>query len=148
MPKRIRTEKMIAVKDPHGFNVKPAHILMSEASIQRAVCQNLRYRGAEKMTWYAVPNGGSRNPIEAKKMVEQGLRAGVPDLMFIIKGECFGLELKMINGRLSGEQLRMHVEMMNAGVTVYTAYSLDDALEWLETIGALKAAAGSRFASA
>lgn len=54
-----------------------------------------------------IPNGGSRDYIEAKRLKEQGLKAGVPDLCLPVpRGIYHGLylELKTDKGKLSDSQ--------------------------------------------
>jgi hypothetical protein len=56
---------------------------------------------------FAVPNGGARNPIVARKMKSEGVRAGVSDYVALVPaGDYHGLaiELKTIDGRSSSEQ--------------------------------------------
>lgn len=61
-----------------------------------------------KFRLFAVPNGGLRNAIVAKKLKGQGVRAGVPDLFFLVqRGQFHGLVIEMKRekgGRLSPEQ--------------------------------------------
>ncbi len=57
---------------------------------------------------YHVPNGGSRNKIEAARLKGEGVKPGVPDLCLpVARGEYHGLyiELKRIRGgRISEDQ--------------------------------------------
>ena len=57
---------------------------------------------------FAVPNGGLRNVVVAKKLKAQGVRAGVPDLFLLVQRHGFhGLVIEMKRekgGRLSEEQ--------------------------------------------
>ena len=56
---------------------------------------------------FAVPNGGSRNVIEAANLKKQGVRAGVSDLIFLYPSFRFAficLEFKTIKGKQSDEQ--------------------------------------------
>ncbi len=56
---------------------------------------------------FAVPNGGSRNKIEAANMKRQGVTSGVADVILLIpkKGYCsLCLEFKTSTGRQSDEQ--------------------------------------------
>ena len=50
-----------------------------EQAMHRAVCQQLRQRGARGLLWFHVPNGGRRSPIEAAIYKGLGVRAGVSD---------------------------------------------------------------------
>ena len=67
---------------------------------------------------YAVPNGGSRNKIEAANMKRQGVKAGVSDVILQIpkKGyACLCLEFKTPTGRQSDEQKEYQRQAEMAG---------------------------------
>ena len=56
---------------------------------------------------FAVPNGGSRNRIEAARMKAEGMVTGVSDLILLVPRGHFGalcIELKTETGRLSPAQ--------------------------------------------
>jgi hypothetical protein len=57
---------------------------------------------------YHVPNGGSRNRLEAAHLKQQGVRAGVPDLCLpVARCGCHGLYIEMKRqrgGRVTPEQ--------------------------------------------
>ena len=59
---------------------------------------------------YHVPNGGSRNKIEAARLQAQGVKAGVPDLCLpVARGGNHGLYIELKRqrgGRISEEQVR------------------------------------------
>jgi hypothetical protein len=73
---------------------------------QWARLQSGKYPELELM--YHVPNGGSRNRVEAARLKGQGVRAGVPDICLpVARGSKHGLyiELKRTKGgRVSEEQ--------------------------------------------
>ena len=54
---------------------------------------------------FAVPNGGSRNKIEAYNLKRQGLKSGVPDILACINGYFVGIEVKAPNGKPSDLQI-------------------------------------------
>ena len=60
---------------------------------------------------HAIPNGGSRNPIEARHLKEQGVKAGIPDIFLPCPKNVFhGLYIEMKRkkgGRLSEAQREM-----------------------------------------
>jgi hypothetical protein len=65
---------------------------------------------------FAVPNGGDRNPIVAKKMQAEGVRPGVPDYLFPVKRGAYtglAIELKSMTGTASREQ-RDWIEALRA----------------------------------
>lgn len=59
---------------------------------------------------YHVPNGGSRNKIEAARLRAQGVKSGVPDLCLpVARGGNHGLYIELKRrrgGRISEEQVR------------------------------------------
>ena len=71
-----------------------------EAQVQVALCNHLRWRAKPGVFFFAVPNGGKRNVIEASHLKDQGVRPGVPDLILIHDGRTYGLELKADRGRV------------------------------------------------
>jgi hypothetical protein len=84
---------------------------MSEHVQQVALIKWFRatYKQYEKLL-FSIPNGGLRDPITAIRMKEEGLLAGVPDLMLAIpKNNTHGLfiEMKGKSGRLSQKQTEM-----------------------------------------
>lgn len=69
----------------------------SEAQEQIAVIDYCKYNG---IPIYHIPNGGSRNKIEAANLKRQGVRAGVPDLCVPIAQRGYhGLYIEMKAGR-------------------------------------------------
>ena len=112
-----------------------------EQQIQRALADHLRLRAVPGLFWFACENGGARTAIEGAILKRCGIRCGVPDLILIKSGRCFGLELKAPGGRLSDAQRLAHHEMRAAGAMVETATGIDAALRVLESWGLLKGSA-------
>ncbi len=70
---------------------------MSEATEQIAVIQ---YCDFKKIPVFAIPNGGSRNKLEAVNLKRQGVRAGVPDLCIPVARRGYhGLYIEMKFGK-------------------------------------------------
>jgi len=62
---------------------------------------------AELDLLFAVPNGGKRDIRTAKKLKDEGVRRGVPDLMLPVSRGGYGglfLEMKVKGGKVSKEQ--------------------------------------------
>ncbi len=79
------------------------------------------------MSFYAVPNGGWRSPVEAGIMVGQGVRAGVPDLVVLLPGgKSIYAELKASKGRLSPKQEKWRDRLMELGFSWGLVKSMDD----------------------
>ena len=80
----------------------------------------------EVVCW-STPNGGNRDGFEAKRLKEEGILPGFPDLAHLHRGTLFLLEFKTATGRLSPAQIDLHPRLVAAGARVATAYSLDEA---------------------
>ena len=75
----------------------------SEATEQETVIQWCGWQQAshpELKLIYHIPNGGSRNTLEAENLKRQGVKAGVPDLCLPVARNGFhGLYIEMKYGR-------------------------------------------------
>jgi hypothetical protein len=109
-----------------------------EDAIQRAVFQHLAVRSAPNVVAFHVPNGGWRSAIEAGILKGLGVKAGVPDVLIVMKGNCFALELKPLGGRATSKQLEVIAALEAAGAFTCIAEGLDRALAVLEAWGVLR----------
>ena len=119
---------------------------LSEYDLQRAFCIWLdgnrdkasgEWRNppalAPNVVYFHVPNGGSRNAAEGARFKAIGVKAGVPDLVFLAYQRFYLLEFKEPGGkgRLSPAQLEMHPRLIAAGATsLATVDNLQDAKAW------------------
>lgn len=82
--------------------MNPKYAKRSETTEQIAViqwCEINEGAHPELKLLYHVPNGGSRNKLEAANLKRQGVKAGVPDLAFPVpKGKYIGLYIEMKYG--------------------------------------------------
>ena len=86
--------------------------MASEAQHQAAVIKwsqqpAVRHRWPELALLHHIPNGGTRDPVEAKHLKQQGVKRGVPDLCLPVpRGGFHGLyiEMKTEQGRATDEQ--------------------------------------------
>lgn len=88
---------------------------------------------APGVVYFHVPNGGQRDLREAKRLKQSGVKAGVPDLMFLAYQRFYCLELKEPGGkgRLSSAQVAMRGRLIDAGVTAWAVVdNLADAKAW------------------
>lgn len=109
-----------------------------EYDLQCAVVQHLKRRQKPGVFFFAVPNGEKRSAITGARLKKMGVRAGVADLVVLVNGTAFGIELKAsAKGRQSPAQVVAGREWEDAGGEYFIASSLDDALELLEQIGAI-----------
>lgn len=107
----------------------------SEATEQEALiawCMVFENRYPELKMIFHIPNGGSRNRIEAANLKRQGVKAGVPDLCLPVpKNGYHGLYIEMKYGKNKPtdkqeewlESLRQH------GYETAVCYSADEARE-------------------
>jgi len=79
-----------------------------------------------RLNWWHVPNGGSRNQIEARKMKTMGVTAGVWDLHCFYKGEFSIIEFKTPTGKYSESQIEWGKCMKGNGAKLYLCRSLQD----------------------
>jgi hypothetical protein len=115
-----------------------------EQQIQRAVFQHLAVRAASAVFAFHPANGGWRSPVEGAILKGMGVRAGVPDIVAVKNGQCYALELKAPDGRLTPAQRDAHAALAAAGATVAVAYGLDDALARLEAWGLVRGSCQGR----
>lgn len=100
----------------------------SEAQEQSIVVQ---YCDIKKFPIFAIPNGGSRHPIEAANLKKQGVKAGVPDLMLpIAKHGYHGLfiEMKVGYNKPTDNQRKWAEKLSKNGYLVKTCWSADEAI--------------------
>jgi hypothetical protein len=79
---------------------------------------------------YHVPNGGSRNVVEAVHLKQQGVKSGVPDIVLpVARGKYHGLyiELKTLRGRVSDTQKQWLDALRNQGYAAIVCRSADEA---------------------
>jgi hypothetical protein len=85
---------------------------------------------------FAIPNGGHRNKIVAKKLKAEGVLAGVPDLCLLTFNEPIFFEVKTPTGTVSPEQRAIHKEWRESSLCqIYLVRSLDDFITVLTEIG-------------
>jgi hypothetical protein len=87
--------------------------------------------GIVQRRFFAVPNGGARNIIQAARLKAEGVRPGAPDLVFYgPAGSVLWLELKNgTAGKLSEAQATMHEDLYHCGHRVVVARTLANAIE-------------------
>lgn len=84
---------------------------------------------AHRPVVFHIPNGGSRNAMEASNLKTQGVLAGVPDLCIVMPcGEIIWVEMKALDGRVSPFQQALHKQFDALGHETLVAYSAEEAL--------------------
>ncbi len=112
--------------------IKMAKHIQYEAMEQEALfdwADLMRGRHPELDMLYHIPNGGSRNKIEAANLKRQGVKPGVPDLCLPVpSGKFHGLyiELKAGKNRPSGLQKDWIADLRRQG------YAAEVCVGWME----------------
>jgi len=78
---------------------------------------------------FAVPNGGSRNAIEARNLKLQGVISGVSDLILLISRSGFNslcIEMKAGNGKQTENQVEWQKESEREGNKYVVCRSFDE----------------------
>lgn len=75
---------------------------------------------------FAIPNGGSRNPIEAKNLKSEGVLAGVPDLQVISENKTFFVEMKTPKGRQQPTQREFEKKATAYGFKYYICRTFEE----------------------
>ncbi len=113
----------------------------SEHKIQTALCDYLAFAARPELHWFAIPNGEKRHISVASRLKSEGVRRGSPDLVFLLPGGRVGwLEMKAGKGSLSDAQKAFRDKALALGHAWAVAKSIDEALEFLTSIDALKPA--------
>ena len=90
---------------------------------------------------YHIPNGGSRNRLEAANLKRQGVKAGVPDLCLpVTRGRYHGLYIEMKYGKnkTSEEQNKWLDALAWQGYAVAVCYGWEKAQELIVKYLSLK----------
>ena len=101
-----------------------------EDKLQCECVRWFRYQYSElKKMLFAIPNGGSRNSLEAHKLKMTGVTAGVSDLILLTPRHGYGslcIELKSVNGKQSPSQHEWELEAISAGNKYVICRSIDE----------------------
>lgn len=112
-----------------------------EHKFQVALIDYLKIAGRPELHWFAVPNGGYRAKTEAMRLKNEGVRSGTPDLCFMLPdGKVAWLEMKATKGTLGPAQKEFRDIAYRLGHHWGVAKTIDEALEFLTSIDALKPA--------
>lgn len=110
-------------------NVVPTEAQEQSALFEWAARMQGKYPTLRYM--FAIPNGGSRNLIEARHLKEQGVKAGVPDIFLPSPAGMYcGLFIEMKRqkgGTVRPEQMEWLAELNRAGYKAVVARGFDEA---------------------
>lgn len=98
---------------------------MNEHNHQRLIVAWFRDRYPHLAgVFFAIPNGGYRDTVTAKRLKDEGVLEGVPDLMLAAPRNGFSglfLEMKTLRGSASKAQRGTHEELRAQGYSVAIA---------------------------
>ena len=118
---------------PAPLKRKPRHV---ESEIQQSCVRWFRYAFPQYII-LSMPNGGSRNVIEAANLKREGALAGASDLMVIAERRVLFVEMKKPGGRQQQTQKEFQHRVEVLGHKYVVCYSLDDFMQkvkdWLGT---------------
>lgn len=109
-----------------------------EAEEQEALITWTRYnetRFPELTLLFHIPNGGSRNKFEAKRLKAQGVKAGVPDLFLPVpRGAFHGLfvEMKYGKNKQTDSQRQWERRLTEQKYAYFVCYSWREAADTIE----------------
>lgn len=113
-------------------------IKRSEAQEQSVVVQ---YCDIKHLPIFAIPNGGTRHPIEAANLKKQGVKAGVPDLMLPLARQGYHglfIEMKVGYNKPTDNQLKWARILSKNGYLVKTCWGADEAINLINNYVYLK----------
>lgn len=123
---------------------------MTEHQLQTTIVGFLRHHARPETLWFAVPNGQQRDAIVGKRLKDEGVRAGVADLVIAtseVRTTYFGdqyphavlhfLELKTAKGRQSPAQKAFQLQCELNGSSYAIARTPEEAADILYDWGAL-----------
>ena len=109
-------------------------IIPTESQEQVALFQWARLqerRWPELKLMHHIPNGGSRNAIEAKHLKAQGVKAGIPDIFLpCSRGGLHGLYIEMKRqkgGKVSEAQQEAMKALMGEGYMAVVCHGFEEA---------------------
>ncbi len=111
-------------------------MLSSEHDEQVALIRWAELSGIpELQLLFAIPNGGQRHPAVARKLRDEGLKAGVPDLYLpVARGNYHGLfiEMKVGRNKPTASQTGWIRALRGQGYRVEICYGYDEAMVMIE----------------
>lgn len=116
-----------------SFRLKPPRV--PEHDIQEQVCRVLRLGLGADVWWSSLDHANARDAKAGALRKARGVRAGLPDMEFIYRGQYHGIELKAADGALSLAQIETHSRIKMAGGRIATCNSVESVLAKLREWG-------------
>lgn len=100
--------------------------MYQESQLQQMCVRYFRYVYPQYLI-YAVPNGGFRNAIEAKRLKAEGVLAGVADLTVLLpQGKILYIEMKVKGNKQTDNQKEFQQKAEALGYKYYVCYSFEE----------------------
>lgn len=121
-----------------GYYSRMQNRKRSEATEQEIVinwCEYNSQRHPELKLIYHVPNGGSRNQLEAVNLKRQGVKAGVPDLNLPVALHGFHglyIEMKFGKNKTTEKQNWWLEQLQKQGYKTAVCYGADEAIDTIK----------------
>ena len=77
---------------------------------------------------FAIPNGGHRHPAVGRKLKDEGVLAGVPDIFVADGRPGLFIEMKLKGNKPTEKQQATIKRLKDAGYNAVVCYSLDEAI--------------------
>jgi len=108
---------------------------MTEDQLQQRIVIDFRNRNLKNDNLiFSVPNGGSRNQIEAMKLKKTGTLAGVSDLIIMVQNRLIFLELKTESGIQSEVQKQFQKKVEALGFEYLLIRNLKQYEDFMQTL--------------
>ena len=101
-----------------------------EQSLLIEWCEMMSARFPQLSMMYHIPNGGSRNKVEAANLKKQGVKPGVPDLCLPVASRGYHglyIEMKTKNGTTSQHQKKWIANLREQGYVAKVCHGFEDA---------------------
>ena len=104
----------------------------NEDAFQKSVA---KYLNAINAFWFHCPNGGSRHALEAMKLKDMGVKAGIPDCLILDQRNGYSglaIELKVGYNKPSEQQLAIFDKLVERNWMVVVSWSLDEVIDIID----------------
>lgn len=111
------------------FKLKAPRV--AEHDLQEQVVRVLRLGLGSDVWWSSIDHANARDAKTGALRKARGVRAGLPDMEFVYRGQYHAIELKSADGRISPSQVETHWRIITAGGKVKTCNSVEAVLSTL-----------------
>lgn len=142
LTQNVIKNKLLQLLSPNQGSQTKRKRRSEESSHQAALFRWLSFwdESVRAVTFH-IPNGGTRNAIEAKSLKGQGVTAGIPDIYMAISNLHFHglfIEMKSKAGKVTDLQKKMHERLISNGYCVLVCYdwfkAKESIIEYLKPI--------------